>query len=79
MRLRVEITVDIEAKDFVEAAEHQKVLEAYQAQLRSDYPATNMVIKERRMQRLTPQKPAPPLRRLRVVKPYRDGGGGAAS
>ena len=72
LKLRVEITVDIEAHDFVEAAEHQSILQAYGEKLRSDYPQASITIKERRGYRLTRKKPSAPLQRSSVVKPYAD-------
>lgn len=70
LKLRVQFTIDIEAIDFVEAAEHQRVLQGFAAKLLEDYPLAAMHIKERRLPRLVQQKPSPPLGRSRVVTPY---------
>jgi len=70
IKLRVEIVVDVDAHDFVEAAEHQATLQAFGAKLRADYPAASMKITERRGTRMIRIKPAPPLQRSSAVKPY---------
>mgnify|MGYP001546083655 CR=1 FL=1 len=56
LKLRVQFTIDIEAIDFVEAAEHQRVLQGFAAKLIEDYPLAAMHIKERRLPRLVQQK-----------------------
>jgi hypothetical protein len=70
LRLRVAFTIDIDAEDFIAAAEQQRVLQAFEAQLREVYPQAAMNIKERRQRRLVPQKAAPALERRATLKPY---------
>ena len=70
LKLRIQFTVDIEAGDFVEAAEHQRILQAFEAKLLKDYPQAAMKIKERRHPRLAPKKPSPPLGRGPSIMPY---------
>ena len=48
IRLRVAVTIDIEAADYLEAAEHQKRLEACLAGVKTAYPEVAVSIKERR-------------------------------
>jgi hypothetical protein len=70
LKLRVAFTIDIDAEDFIAAAEQQRVLQAFEAQLREVYPQAAMKIKERRQRRLVHQKAAPPLERRTTLKPY---------
>jgi hypothetical protein len=51
MRLRAQIVVDIDAGDFVEAAEHQNALRSYLAEIQARYPAASMTMRERRERR----------------------------
>ena len=70
LKLRVEVMLEIEAEDFIAAAEHQRVLEAHVEQLRKLYPQVRMVLRERRGPRLqTGKRPGPPKRRTGVA-PY---------
>lgn len=48
MRLRAAITIDIEAADFVEAATHQRRLQALFDQVAAAYPAAEFQLRERR-------------------------------
>ena len=48
MRLRAEIVIDIEAPDFVVAAEHQRRVETLHAAVREAYPQAAMVLRERK-------------------------------
>lgn len=48
MELRAQITVDISAADFVEAADHQSRLTAFVEQLKKHYPGVQLMIRERR-------------------------------
>ncbi|MGZ3318996.1 MAG: hypothetical protein ACXU95_17085 [Isosphaeraceae bacterium] len=48
VRLRVAITIDIDALDYLEAAEHQKRLETCLSSVRCAYPEVAVSIKERR-------------------------------
>ena len=51
MRLRAQITIDISAEDFVQAADHQTRLAKFVEDLKSEYPAAEMIIRERRERR----------------------------
>lgn len=51
MKLRAVITVEIDAGDFVEAAEHQQRLEGLLADLRAAYPHARLAFQERRQRR----------------------------
>jgi hypothetical protein len=46
--LRATITIDVEATDYLEAADHQKCIESHLAQVKSAYPDAWMVLSERR-------------------------------
>jgi hypothetical protein len=48
MRLRAVITVDIEAADYVEAAAHQRRLQALFDTVKADYPSAEFQFRERR-------------------------------
>lgn len=48
MRLRAHITIDIDAADFVSAAEHQRRVEQLLAIVRQDYAHANLELRERR-------------------------------
>jgi len=58
VRLRVTITIDIDAEDYLEAAEHQKKLEVYLASVRDEYPSAGISVRERRGPRA--EEPRPP-------------------
>jgi len=45
------ITIDIDAADFVDAADHQKRIESLMDHLRNSYPAVELVFRERRQAR----------------------------
>jgi hypothetical protein len=49
LRLRAQITIDIEADDFVAAADHQKRVEGFIDGIREVYADTSLVLKERRI------------------------------
>jgi hypothetical protein len=72
LKLRTEISIEIEAADFIEAAEHQRRLQVFMNNLRGEYPAAEMVIRERRGPRLKPVRRSERLRRSQTVSPYRD-------
>jgi hypothetical protein len=46
--LRATITIDVEALDYLEAADHQKRIEVHLAQVKEAYPDAWMVLSERR-------------------------------
>ena len=54
LKLRTEISIEIVAEDFIEAAEHQRKLQVFMTGLLGDYPAAQMVIRERAWPRLKP-------------------------
>jgi hypothetical protein len=51
MRLRAQIVVDIDAEDYVEAAEHQSALQQYLQEIQARYPNASMTMRERRERR----------------------------
>lgn len=51
MRLRAQIVVDIDAGDYVEAAEHQNSLQRYLAEIQARYPHASLTMRERRERR----------------------------
>lgn len=55
--LRATITIDVEAADYLEAAEHQKRLENHMAQIRDDFPEASILLNERRRQAGEPAAP----------------------
>ncbi|MCS6625427.1 hypothetical protein N0B44_21170 [Roseibacterium beibuensis] len=54
MKLQAIITIEIDADDFVEAADHQRRIEALMQHLRDPYPDAGLVFKERRAARRGP-------------------------
>jgi hypothetical protein len=55
------ITIDIEAKDFVEAADHQRKLEEMVRAVKREYESAALLLRERRERAAV--RPAPPLDR----------------
>lgn len=51
MRLRAQIVVDIDAGDYVEAAEHQSLLQGYLKDIQARYPDASLTMRERRERR----------------------------
>ena len=49
LKLRAQITIDIEAADFVSAADHQRQVEGFIENIRQVYADTNLVLRERRV------------------------------
>lgn len=48
MKLRAQITIDIEADDFVDAAEHQRKVESLMLVVKRDYSQADLLFRERR-------------------------------
>jgi hypothetical protein len=48
VRLRVTVTIDIDATDFLEAAEHQKRVEKFLGAVQGEYPSAFVSVKQRR-------------------------------
>jgi hypothetical protein len=48
LRLRALITIDINARDFVEAADHQRRLEEIVGRIKEDYQHVALALRERR-------------------------------
>jgi hypothetical protein len=61
LRLRAQITIDIEASDFVAAADHQRQVEDFIAKIREVYEEADLVLKERRAP-IAAASPRPPAR-----------------
>jgi hypothetical protein len=49
MKIRAILTIDIEASDFVDAAEHQRRVEALLSQVSAVYPSAALTFRERRV------------------------------
>ena len=49
--LRAQITIDLNADDFVVAADHQKRVEALLQQVRDIYPQAELLLRERKTRR----------------------------
>lgn len=67
MRLRAHITIDIDAADFVSAAEHQRRVEQLLAIVKQQYANANLELRERRER-------SEPVSEGRPVKPGRPTG-----
>ena len=46
--LRATITIDVEAADYQEAAQHERCIQSCIAQIRNDYPTAELTLIERR-------------------------------
>ena len=51
MRLRAQILVDLNAGNYIEAAEHQSLLQEFLKGLQNRYPKASLTIRERRERR----------------------------
>jgi hypothetical protein len=54
MRLRAELEIEIDAEDFVQAADHQRRVEDLIQVLQADYPQATFEVRERRGRSLSP-------------------------
>lgn len=76
MRLRATIVIDIDAADFVEAAAHQRTIEAHVADLKRAYGEASLDFREsrtpRRGRRRPPTRVPPPLQAAGRMRPYVD-------
>ncbi len=57
MRLRAHITIDIDANDFIAAADHQRTVQTLLGQLRDLYPQARLEFRERRDRADARQRP----------------------
>lgn len=48
MRLRAQITLEFDAADYVDAAQHQRLLEEHLQQITANYANARLAIRERR-------------------------------
>ena len=48
MKLRAQIVIDVDAEDFVEAAEHQVRIETFLREIKPAYPGVVVTFRERR-------------------------------
>jgi hypothetical protein len=48
MRLRAQITLEFDAADYVDAAQHQRMLEEHLQRINGNYPNARLAIRERR-------------------------------
>jgi hypothetical protein len=62
IKFRTEITIEIDAPDYLAAAEHQKRIEALLSGLRAVYPTAVMAMRPRRSVRARGDEAAPRLR-----------------
>ncbi len=58
MKLRAQILIDIEAEDFVAAADHQRRIQIIMDDVRRAYGQAELVFRERRPRALCPGEPA---------------------
>jgi hypothetical protein len=63
LRLRAQITIDIEATDFVAAADHQRRVQVFADGIRQVYAEANLVLRERRSPAGPRETPPSPTRR----------------
>ncbi len=48
LRIKAQITIELEARDLIEAGEHQRRLEAHYQDVRSSYPEARLDLKDYR-------------------------------
>ncbi len=75
MRLRATIVIDIEAADFVEAADHQRKIETFVTELKAAYGEVTLDFCERRTPRRgrrLPPRPPEALSMAPRMRPYVD-------
>ncbi len=58
MKLRAQIVIDVDAEDFVEAAEHQVRIETFLREIKPAYPGVVVTFRERRAASNGPREPA---------------------
>jgi hypothetical protein len=71
MRLRAQITIDIEARDFVDAADHQRRLEELVQEIKGEYSQAELQLRERRERGNSDLRPALSDRDRRALPPRR--------
>lgn len=71
MRLRAQITIDIEARDFVDAADHQRRLEELVQAIKGEYSQAALLLRERRERGNSDLRPALNDRARRSLPPRR--------
>ncbi|HEY3950796.1 hypothetical protein [Phenylobacterium sp.] len=70
MTLCGQISIELVVDDFVEAADHQRRIEALMARIRETYPHATLNMRERRVRRALGLPAAP--RRAAVLSAYRE-------
>jgi hypothetical protein len=60
MRLRAQIVIDVDADDFVQAAQHQVRIESFLRELKPDYPSVLLTFRERRAAAVAASESAAP-------------------
>jgi hypothetical protein len=65
MKLRAVLEIEVEAEDYVAAADFQQRMDALMAGVRAEYPGAELEVRERRP-RSAPVRRAPPQQRLRA-------------
>ena len=68
MKLRAQIVVDIDAENYVEAAEHQRQLEVFLEQVRARYATAQLLIRERRERKEPPEARFSPASVIQVAR-----------
>jgi hypothetical protein len=58
MKLCGQISIELTVDDFVQAADHQRRLEALLAAIRASYPDATLAMRERKALALTPPPPS---------------------
>lgn len=71
MRLRAQITIDIEARDFVDAADHQRKLEDLVQSIKREYSQAALLLRERRERGSSDLRPSLNEQRRRTLPPRR--------
>jgi hypothetical protein len=62
LKLRAQIIIDIDAEDFIAAADHQRRIAQILAELKRDYSQAELSFRERRPRSFGPSAPPMPVR-----------------
>ena len=66
MKLRAVLEIEVEADDYVAAADFQQRMDALMIEVRAEYPGAGLEVRERRP-RSAPARRQPPEQRLRLA------------
>ena len=71
LRIRAQVVIEFDAKDFIEAADHQQRIESFYGSVRAAYPAATFTFQQVRPARGTPPQHGQVADQPRRVVPYK--------